>query len=323
MRAAIRHKYGPPNTLKIETVQKPTPKDDEVLIKVHATTVNRTDCAVMTGKPFIMRFFTGLLKPTSPTPGTDFAGQIEAIGKGVTSFKVGDKVWGFKDEGLYSQAEYFTYSASANIDTMPAGISYEDAAASLEGAHYAYNFLKKVDIEPGQKILVNGATGAIGSAILQMLKYMDAEVVCVCNTKNIDLIKSLGADRIINYEKEDFTKENMSYDHIFDAVGKSSFGKCKPQIKEGGVYISSELGDYAQNIYYALTTPLFSKKKVIFPLPNNIKESMKFMKKLHEEGKFTPVIDCRYPLDEIADAYEYVLTGQKTGNVILEPQNAT
>lgn len=317
MRAAIRRKYVQYRSLKVETVAKPKPKSDEVLIKVYATTTNRTDCAIVTGKPYIMRLFTGLFTPSSPIPGTDFVGVIEEMGKDVSAFNIGDKVWGFKDEGLSSQAEYMTYQASKNIDTLPEGISYEDAVASLEGAHYAYNFIKKLKVKKGDKVLLNGATGAIGSASLQILKYLGAEVTAVCNTKNMERIKSLGADEIYDYEKEDFTKVDMVYDYVCDAVGKSSFGKCKHLMKNGGVYVSSELGAYWQNILFALWTPLFSKKKVCFPIPSDIKASMGFMKKLLEEGKFKPLIDRTYPLDEIADAYEYVASGQKTGNVII------
>jgi len=321
MKSAIRRKYGPPNTLKVETIEKPTPKKGEVLIKVHVTTVNRTDCAIVTGKPYIMRLFTGLFNPSHPTPGTDFAGEIEAVGEGVTKFKVRDKVWGFKDEGLHSQAEYMTYDAEKNVDFLPKGISYEDAVASLEAPHYAYSFLKKIELKKDSKVLLNGATGGIGSSALQILKSMGVEVTAVCNTKNIELIKSLGADKIYDYEKEDFTKDETLYDFVLDAVGKSSFGKCKPLLKDGGIYISSELGDNWENIFYALFTPFFGKKKVIFPVPSDIKDSMNYMKEMLEEGKFKPVIDRRYRLKEVADAYEYVASGEKTGNVILSMQH--
>lgn len=318
MKAAIRKKYGPPHTLRVESIQKPVPKNGEVLIKVHATTVNRTDCAVLTGSPFVMRFFVGLFKPTLLSPGVDFAGEIVGLGEGVDAFKVGDQVWGLYDEGLGSQAEYFCYAVSGNIDHLPQGVSHEDAVASLEGPHYAYYFMNKVKINQGQTVLVNGATGGIGSALLQMLKHKGLEVTAVCNTKNMELIKSLGADRIYNWEKEDFTQIDKSkYDFIFDAVGKSSFRKCKPLMKERGVYISSELGNYGANIYYALTTPIFSKKKVIFPMPGKIKESMRFIKELLEAGHYRPVIDRRYNLDQIAEAYAYVIKGQKTGNVVI------
>jgi NADPH:quinone reductase-like Zn-dependent oxidoreductase len=317
MKAAIRRIYGSPDILKIETVEKPTIKDNEVLIRVYATTVNRTDCAVLTGKPLIMRLFTGLITPKLPTPGTDFAGKIEAVGKEVKSFQVNDKVWGFDDQGLGSQAEYMRFSAEGTITKMPDNIAYEQAAASLEAAHYAYNFINKVKLQAGQKILINGATGAIGSALLQFLKYYNIYVTAVCNTQNKDLIKSLGADKIIDYNKEDFTNDDEKYDFIFDAVGKSTFAKCKPLLKKNGIYISSELGPKAQNPLLALITPFFGGKKVIFPIPSNIKRSMSFIGELIEKGKFKAVIDKKYPLENISEAYHYVASGKKTGNVII------
>lgn len=317
MKAAIRREYRPIEELKIETLEKPTIKDDEVLIKVYATTVNRTDCAVLTGKPFVMRFFTGLLKPTLPVPGTDFAGRVEAVGNKVTAFKVNDKVFGFNDLGLASQAEYMVFPEAAAISKIPAKFTYEQAAASLEGAHYAYNFINKVKLKAGDKVLLNGATGAIGSALLQFLKYYNCYVTAVCNTKNIELVKSLGADRIYDYTKEDFTEDKEKYDFVFDAVGKSTFGKCKPLLKEGGAYISSELGPMLQNPLLALSTKIMGSKKVIFPLPSDIKRSMQFIIDLIEKEKFKPVIDKVYPLENIREAYHYVASGQKTGNVII------
>ncbi|MGB5554629.1 MAG: NAD(P)-dependent alcohol dehydrogenase [Flavobacteriaceae bacterium] len=317
MKAAIRRKYVTPEGLKIETVQKPVTKANELLIKVHATTVNRTVCAIVTGKPFIMRFFIGLLKPKRSIPGTDFSGKVEAVGEEVKSFKIGDRVFGFYDEGLQSQAEYMTISEEKAVATFPENFTFEEAVACLEGAHYAYNFINKVKISPEQRIMVNGATGAIGSAMVQLLKNFGASVTAVCNTKNVSRITALGVDRTIDYLKVDFTKDNDKYDYIFDAVGKSTFGKCKSLLKKGGVYISSELGPWAQNPFLALVTPLFGTKKVKFPLPTNIKQSVLLMVDLMQKGKFKPIIDRTYPLEQVAEAYKYVLTGEKTGNVIL------
>ncbi|MFK7907555.1 MAG: NAD(P)-dependent alcohol dehydrogenase [Chitinophagales bacterium] len=317
MKAAIRRKYGNPDVLTVENITKPTPQEGEVLVKVHATTVSRTDCAILTGKPFIMQFFIGLGKPKVPTLGTDFAGVVEAVGSGVESLKVGGKVWGFGDEGIDSQAEYMCFPVKDAIGLMPENISFEQAAASLEGAHYAYNFMNKVDLKAGQKILVNGATGAIGSAMLQFLKAQGLYVTAVCNTKNIPLIQSLGADKIYDYLQEDFTKDTEKYDCIFDAVGKSTFGKCKSLLKKKGTYISSELGPKAQNPFLAMITPFFGGKKVLFPLPSNVRSSMEFIKNLIEKDQFRPVIDQTLPLEKIAEAYRYVLTGEKTGNVVI------
>ena len=317
MKAIVCTKYGPPEVLQFKEVEKPAPKDDEVLVKVCASTVNRTDTALLRAKPFFARLFTGILKPNKPIPGTEFAGIIEAAGKNVSSYKVGDKVFGFDDTGSGSHAQYMTISETKALAIIPKNVSYEQAAASTEGAHYAYNFIKKVNLKSGQKVLVNGATGAIGSAAVQLLKYFAINVTAVCSTKNIELVKSLGADKVIDYTKEDFTKVDQKYNYIFDAVGKSSFAKCKPLLQPGGVYMSSELGYMAQNIFFALVTPIIGSKKVIFPVPTDLKGSILFIKKLIENGKFKTVIDRKYPLEKIVEAFRYVEEGQKTGNVVI------
>lgn len=328
MKAAIYKKYGSPSVIKVKNTEKPTTKDNEVLIRVYATTVNRTDCAMLRAKPFIMRFFTGLFKPKNPILGTDFAGKVEAVGKNVKSIKIGDKVFGFNDGGLSSHAQYMTLSEDNALTTMPNNITYDEAAASIEGTHYAYNFINKIKLKSGQKVLVNGATGAIGSAAVQLLKYFGANVTAVCDSKNTELVKSIGADKVIDYTKVDFTKSNEKFNYIFDAVGKSSFPKCKPVLEIGGVYISSEIGLMAQNLFFALFTPIISKllrkqagKKVIFPIPEDCRRSVLFIKKLIEEGKFKAVTDRKYPLEEIAEAYRYVEKGQKIGNVIITFQD--
>ena len=315
MKASIRRRYGSPNQIKIENIEKPIPKHNDVLIKVHATTVNRTDCANLTAKPFIMRFVLGLFKPRKIILGTDFTGEVITIGENVKAFNIGDKAFGFIDIGSESQAEYLK-TTEENLFLIPEKIDYKVAAASLEGAHYAYTFIHKVTIQSGQKILINGATGGIGSALLQFVRQYDVKITATCNTKNIKLIQSLGADKIYDYTKEDFTDDDDKYDFIFDAVGKSTFGKCKPLLKEKGIYISSELGPYAQNIFYALLTSRLSKK-VIFPMPYSQQKTIPYISNLLEKGKFKPVIDREYSLEDISKAYEYVITGEKTGNVII------
>ncbi len=316
MKAAIRSKYGPPDVLSIKEVDVPTPKKKEILVRVYAATVNRTDCGILWAKPFIIRFFTGLFKPKLPGTGTDFAGKVEAVGKNVFKFKIGERVWGFRDNGG-SHAQYIAISEDEPVVTIPDGISYEQAAASAEGAHYAYNFINKIKIKAGDNVLVNGATGAIGSAAVQLLKYFGANVTAVCNTINLELVKSLGADKVIDYLNEDFTKDNQKYHYIFDAVGKSTFARCKPLLYPGGIYMSSDLGPGAQNIYLPLITRLWGNKRTIFPFPTNIKRSLLLIKNLLETKRFQPVIDRTYPLEKIAEAYSYVASGQKTGNVIL------
>lgn len=317
MKAAIRSKYGPPEVLSIEEAETPSPKENEILVRVHAATVNRTDCGILWGKPFVIKFFTGFPRPTSSTPGTDFAGEIMAVGKSVTAFQVGDKVWGFNDNGLASHAQYLTLPENEAVLKMPENITYEQAAASAEGAHYAYNFINKVQLKAGHKVLVNGATGAIGSAAVQILKYLGIQVVAVCNTKNVALVTALGADQVIDYQKEDFTNQVEKFDFVFDAVGKSTFAKCKPLLQPGGIYISTELGPNGENLYLPLITKILGGKKVIFPFPSNIKRSLLFMQNLLDKEKFKPVIDRKYPLEKIREAYEYVASGQKTGNVII------
>ncbi len=316
MKASIRRKYGSSNQIKIEDVEKQTPKDNEVLIKVYTTTVNRTDCANLTAKPFIMRFVLGLFKPRKIILGTDYAGEVISLGKNVKSFKIGDKVFGFNDTGSESQAEYIT-QVDNNLFPIPENINYKQAAASLEGAHYAYTFIHKVNIQSGQNILINGATGGIGSALLQFVRQYNVQITATCNTKNVKLIKSLGADKIYDYTKEDFTEDKGKYDFIFDAVGKSTFGKCKPLLKENGIYISSELGPYSQNLFYAITTSISNSKKVIFPVPFSTQKTIPYIMELLKTEKFKPVIDREYLLGDIALAYEYVLSGEKTGNVII------
>ena len=320
MKAVLWTKYGSPDVLQLKEVEKPVPSDNELLIKVHATTVNRTDCATIRAKPFFMRLVTGLFKPKKQIPGTEFAGEIKAVGRNVSSFQIGDRVFGFDDEGAGSQAQYLTISEDKAI-TMPEDIMYEQAAASSEGAHYAYNFINKVDLKKGQNVLVNGATGAIGSAAVQLLKYFDVNITAVCSTKNIELVKELGASKVIDYTKENFTKDDEKYNCIFDTVGKSSFFKCMKLLKPGGVYISSDLGYMSQNIYLPLITPILSSllgnKKTVFPFPTDIKRSLHLIKELIEQGKYKSVVDRKFSLEQIIEAYKYVEKGKKTGNVVI------
>ena len=315
MKASIRRNYCSPNQLKIEKIEKPTPKDNEVLIKVCAATVNRTDCANLSAKPFIMRFVLGLFKPRKIVVGTDFAGEVVSIGKNVNSTKIGDRVFGFNDTGAESHSEYLATSQD-NIFAIPKNIDFKLAAASLEGAHYAYSFIHKVNIKPGHSILINGATGGIGSALLQFVRQYDVQITATCNTKNIGLIKALGADKIYDYTKEDFTNKFEKYDFVFDAVGKSTFGKCKSLLNKNGVYISSEPGPYSQNVFYPLFNSI-SNKKVIFPIPYNKRKTIPYISNLLEKGNFKPVIDREYLLDDISKAYQYVIKGMKTGNVLI------
>jgi NADPH:quinone reductase-like Zn-dependent oxidoreductase len=318
MKAAIYTQYGLPEVVQLSEVEKPIPKDNEVLIKVHASTVNRTDCGFRSAEYFISRFFSGLINPKNPILGNEFAGEIEAIGKNVTLFKVGDKVFGYNDTRFGAHAEYMVTAENNPITTIPKNLTYEEAAPITEGAHYALCDIRAAKIQSGQNVLINGATGGIGSSAVQIVKYLGAKVTAVCDTKNVELVKSLGADVVIDYKKEDFTKINDKFDVVFDAVGKSSFGKCKPLLKEKGIYMSTELGYMSQNPFLAIITPLLGGKKLLFPIPTISQEDVIFLKELVETGKYKPLIDRTYPLEQIVEAYKYVETGQKTGNVVIK-----
>lgn len=318
MRAVIHTKYGPPEVVQLMEILKPQPKSNEVLVKVHASTVNRTDSGFRSAEYFISRFWSGLFYPKHQILGCEFAGEIEEIGENVTSFKIGDKVFGFNDKTFGGHAEYLSISEDDAVAIIPEKFSFEEAAAFTEGSHYALCNIRGSKIRKGQQALVYGATGAIGSAAVQLLKYFGVHVTAVCNTKNVDLIKSLGADIVIDYQTQDFTKTELKYDFVFDAVGKSSFGQCKPLMTKKGKYVSTELGKNAENIYLALFTPLFNRRKVIFPIPTINKEMINFLRERVESGDFKPIIDRTYTLEQIIEAYKYVETGQKTGNVVLK-----
>ncbi len=305
--------------VRIAEVDKPTPGDGEVLVQVHATTVNRTDCGFRAAKPWIVRFFSGLLRPKATILGTEFAGEVEAVGDGVSSFEVGDSVFGFSEDRFGAHAEYLAFPEDGAIATIPDGMSFVEAAASTEGSHYALSGIRKSKIGSGQRVLVNGATGAIGSAAVQLLKDLGATVTAVCDREHVELVRGLGADRVIDRAAEDFTKDAQTYDVVLDAVGKSSFGRCRRLLERRGIYLSSDLGPYNLNPILALVTPLFGRRRVMFPIPpKHDRDEMIHLKGLIESGAFRPVVDRRYPLDDIVEAYRYVETGQKIGNVVID-----
>ena len=317
MKAAVYEKYGPPEVVRVKEIAIPQPKGNELLIKVYASTVNRTDCGFRSAEYFVSRFFSGLFKPKFSVLGCEFAGIVEETGTEVTKFKNGDRVFGFNDETFGGHAEYMVISENKALATIPDSLSYEDAAPITEGSHYALESIRAAKVKAGDTVMVYGATGAIGSAAIQLLKHLGAHVTAVCNTKNVGLIKSLGPDIVIDYQTEDFTKTDIKFSFIFDAVGKSSFKECKPLLTEKGIYISTELGKNGENIWLALTTPLSGGKKVLFPLPGISQDDVNYLKFLVESGEFRPVIERHYNLDDIVDAYKYVETGQKTGNIII------
>jgi NADPH:quinone reductase-like Zn-dependent oxidoreductase len=318
MKAAVYENYGPPEIVAIKEVTKPIPKENEVLIKVYASTVNRTDCGFRSAEYFIVRFFAGLFKPKQKVLGNEFAGVIEGVGGGVYNFKLGDKVFGYNDQQFGAHAEYMIMDCKGAIAHMPKDFNFKEAAPLLEGSHYALCDIKAAKTKRGDDVLVNGATGAIGSAAVQLLKDIGAHVTAVCPTKQMDLVKSLGADVVIDYQNQDFTTLTTRFDFIFDAVGKSSYFKCKHLLKPKGIYISTELGYLSQNPFLALLTPLFGGKKLLFPIPYISQKDALYFKKLAEEGKFKPVFDRSFALSKIVEAYEYVESRQKIGNVVIE-----
>lgn len=318
MKAIVFTEYGPPEVAKLTEVPKPQPKENEILIKVYASTVNRTDCGFRSAAYFISRFWIGLFRPKTQILGCEFAGVVEEIGSQVTQFKVGDRVFGYDDYKFGGHAEYLTIKENKAVTTIPEKFSFTQAAPLTEGAHYALSNIKAAKVQIDQNVMVYGASGAIGSAAVQILEYYGAKVTAVCNTSNVKMVESLGATKVVDYQTEDFTQTDIRYDFIFDAVGKCSFAQCKPLLTPTGIYISTELGKNAENIFLALITPLSRGKKVLFPIPKMDKKKAVYLRKLAEKGKFRPVIDRIYPMEDIVEAYRYVESGEKIGNVILK-----
>jgi len=315
MRAVVFDKYGPPDVLRLEEVERPVPKDDEVLVRIHATTVSRTDTGLRGADLFVSRLVTGLLRPKRKILGSDLAGEVEAVGATVTEFEVGDHVFGINPWKFGTHAEFICMRASAALGLMPAGMSFDDAAAVCDGAILALNALRPAHLRKGQRILVYGASGSIGTAGVQLARSFGADVTAVCNTKNFELVRSLGADEVIDFTQEDFTKNGRTYDVIFDSVGQQSFKRCRGSLNPGGFYVAT---DHMHNLVLALWTARIGGKRVVFPLPPRFtKEDVVFLKELIEAGKYRAVIDRRYPLEQVVEATRYVETKQKTGNVVL------
>ena len=319
MRAVVHDRYGPPTVLRLEDVERPVTGDDEVLVRVHATTVNRTDCHIRQANPFMWRFFAGLLRPKRKVLGMELAGEIEAVGARVDEFEVGDHVFGIQgyNRPYGTHAEYISMRASDPLAHKPAGMTFEEAAAVCDGALAALTTLRRADLRKGQRILVYGASGSMGTAAVQLASYFDAHVTAVCNTKNVELVRSLGADEVIDYLQEDFTKNGETYDVILDAVGKHSFRRCRGSLKPGGIYLPTDLGFMWHVPILPLLTRRIGDKKVIFEITRYTKKDVLFLKELIEAGKYRAIIDRCYPLEDVVEATRYVETGQKSGNVVL------
>ncbi|WP_319560763.1 NAD(P)-dependent alcohol dehydrogenase [Marispirochaeta sp.] len=319
MKAAAYKKYGPPEVIQILDIPKPMPQDDEVLVRIFASTMNRTDCGFRKPEyPVIIRAINGLLKPRITVLGSEFSGVIEEVGKKVTTFKAGDKVFGMSTKRFGTHAEYICLPEKSAIAPKPGNMSHEEAAAVCDGLMLASAYINEIDFSRPVKILINGASGSIGSAAVQLARYYGASITAVCNTDSMELIKNLGAEKVLDYTKEDFTRISETYDIVFDAVGKSSFFKCRRLLNNHGIYFSTELGFLGQNIVLPIITKLFHGKRAGFPLPQAAKKDIEFYKLLIENGEYRAVIDRVFSLEQAAEAARYVETGTKTGNVVLK-----
>jgi NADPH:quinone reductase-like Zn-dependent oxidoreductase len=322
MKAVVYDRYGPPDVLRLADVERPVPKEDEILVKIHATAVTRADCATREANRrsglavmLLSRTISGIRRPKQRILGSELAGVVEAVGAAVNEFAIGDHVFGSSGFSFGAYAEFICMSQSARIAHKPAGMSFEEAAAVCDGGLNALWCLRLADLQKGQRILIYGASGAIGTAGVQLARDFEAEVTAVCTTKNLELVTSLGAERVIDYTQQDFTKNGQTYDVIFDAVGKHSFRRCRGSLSRGGSYLAT---DGFQNLLLALWTSRIGDKQVLFQIPPRYtKQDVLFLKELIEAGRYRAVLDRCYPLAEVVEASRYVETEQKIGNVVL------
>ena len=321
MKAVVCDRYGPPEVQRIEEVERPVPEDDEVLVRIHATTVNRTDCGWRSATPFFARYFTGLRRPRQRILGMELAGEVESVGAAVTEFAVGDAVFGVKSFGAH--AEFVCVREGSPVAHKPAGMTFEEAAAVCDGALIALACLRKGDVREGRSILVYGASGSIGTAAVQLAKHFEADVTAVCNTKNLDLLRSLGADHVVDYTQEDFTRNGKTYDVIFDSVGMHSFRRCRRSLKPGGIFLETDLGFMWHVPLLLLSTKWIGDKRVTLPVPHYTQQDVRFLKDLIDARQYRAVIDRLYPLEQVVEATRYVETKQKTGNVVLTVDGAS
>ena len=322
MKAILHTKFGPPDELQLKEIEKPVPKNNEVLIKIHATTVTTTDCNArnytFVPKSFMLfaRIMFGFKKPKINILGIDLAGEIEAVGVDVKRFIEGDQVFGSPGTSFGAHAEYICVSEKGAITKKPTNMTYEEAAVISLAGNTALFFIRDLGkIQAGQKILIHGASGAIGTYAVQLAKYYGAEVTGVCSTTNVEMVKSLGADKVIDYTKEDFTKSDERYDFVFDVVGKTTFSQCKDLLKQKGIYLENmlELKDVLKIIW----TSIIGGKKIKGGVSKDTVENLNFFLELIELGKLKPVIDRSYPLEQTAEAFKYVEQGHKKGNLVI------
>ena len=317
MRAAVSARYGSPDVIEVQDVPTPVPAADEVLIKVRATTVSRTDCGMLEPHPFFIRMTAGLLRPKLKILGMDFAGTVESIGSGVTAFAASDRVFGMSPETFGAHAEYICIPHNGQIAHMPPGVAFNEAVI-CEGAWYADTNLRWLGVEAGQSILIYGASGAIGVAAVQLAKAQGATVTAVVGTRHLELVTSLGADRVIDYMTEDFTRSDDTFDAVFDAVGKTTYGRCRKLMKPAARFSTTDLGPWWQNIFLSIWHRLSGSRRVSIPFPTSRHDFVDNMRKRMESGALRAVVDRTYYLEVIADAYRFVRQGQKTGIVVID-----
>lgn len=318
MRAAVSRRYGPPEVVAVEEIPVPVPGPHQLLLRVRATTVNRTDCGYRGAKPWIIRFFSGLRRPRVPVWGTEFAGDVAAVGAEVTAFAPGERVAGWCEGTFGAHAEYLVVDDHRLIVPIPEGRGYEQAAPSTEGSHYALSSYRVTKAPPGWEVLVHGATGAIGSAAVQIGKALGMHVVATAPTEHLALVDGLGADRVIDHETTDFTGDDQRFDLIIDAVGKSSYRRCRRLLKPQGIYVSSDVGFLWHGVIWGLIGRRLKGRRQVFYGPGKDPEGIAWLKEQILSGAFTPVLDPhRFDLDEIVAAYRFVETGQKVGNVVV------
>lgn len=315
MRAATISRYGPPESIRLSDIPVPTPAVGEIRVRVHCSTVNRTDTATLRGHPFFARIATGVLRPKMRVLGLDFAGVVDALGAGVTAFDIGDRVFGLLPERFGAHAEYVCLSAEAAVARIPEGLPFQRAVIG-EGAWYAHGSIRR--LRAGQRCLIDGASGAIGTAAVQLAKARGVEVTAVVGERHLALAEALGADRVVNYEAEDFTRIGEKFDLVMDAVGKTSWFACRPLLKEGGVFTATDLGPYWSNIVLGAWFQLTGSQRVGVPYPKDAPGFVRELARLMAEGKIKGVFDRHYPLQGIVDAFRYVETGHKTGIVVLD-----
>ena len=318
MKAVVQDRYGPPEVLRIEEVERPVPKDDELLIRVRASTVTQTDTHARRADLFLWRLVFGLRRPRSRTLGVELAGEVVAVGSAVRQFKVGDEVFGHPSTLFGAHAEYVCLSERAALALKPAGMSFQEAAAVCDGASQALDTLRQADVREGRRVVIYGASGSLGSAAVQLAKHFGAHVTAVCGTDHVELVRSLGADEVVDYRQQDFTKNGQTYDAIIDAVGKYSFRRGRRSLKPGGIYVATDGGRFmVETIALLVMTRWVGSKRVRSGIGRRRKEDVLFLKELIEAGEFRAVVDRRYPMDQAVEAHRYVETWHKAGNVVL------